>query len=78
MASVVHGSVVATEAELADAVRRIAGALHLVAEGAGAAPLAAVLSGRLPEDAPGPVVCVVSGGNIDAAVLARLLRGASA
>lgn len=75
---VVDGTAVVSVAEIAEAVRRIAAGLHVVAEGAGAAPLAAALAGRLPGDAPGPVVCVVSGGNLDAAVLARLLRGASA
>jgi len=44
----------------------------VVAEGAGAAPVAAALSGRAGR---GRVVCVVSGGNIDARVLARILGG---
>jgi threonine dehydratase len=43
-----------------------------VSEGAGAASVAAALSGRA---GGGKVVCVVSGGNIDAAVLATILRG---
>jgi threonine dehydratase len=44
----------------------------VVSEGAGAAPLAAALSGRAGR---GKTVCVVSGGNIDARVLARILSG---
>jgi threonine dehydratase len=46
---------------------------QVVAEGAGALAAAAILSGRIGTD--GPVVAVVSGGNIDAGHLARLLRG---
>jgi threonine dehydratase len=46
--------------------------LDAVAEGAGAAPVAAALSGRA---GGGKVVCVVSGGNIDPAKLAIILQG---
>ena len=49
------------------AVRLLAGRTRVVAEGAGALALAAAL-GR-----EGQVVCIVSGGNIDAAVLAEIL-----
>ena len=45
---------------------------RVVAEGAGAAPVAAALSGRA---GAGKVVCVVSGGNIDLAKLALILQG---
>jgi threonine dehydratase len=44
-----------------------------VAEGAGAASLAAALRS---ERATGNVVCVISGGNIDAGVYAQILGGA--
>ena len=43
-----------------------------MAEGAGAASLAAALGHRV----GGKVVCVVSGGNIDASKLATILSGA--
>jgi threonine dehydratase len=43
-----------------------------VAEGAGAASVAAALSG---EAGHGRIVCVVSGGNIDPLKLAAILRG---
>jgi threonine dehydratase len=46
----------------------------VVAEGAGAAPLAAALHARM-DPAPKRLVCVVSGGNIDATVLATILEG---
>lgn len=54
--------------------------LHLVAEGGGAVGLAALLEGTLREhlDPSGPAVLVVSGGNVDGAVLADVVeRGAA-
>jgi threonine dehydratase len=58
--------------EVADAMRILAARGRVVAEGAGALALAAALRGDAGE---GRVVCIVSGGNIDAAVLARVLAG---
>ncbi len=58
--------------EVADAVRTLAERVRVIAEGAGALSVAAALSGRV--DAR-KIVCVVSGGNIDFAVLTRILRG---
>jgi threonine dehydratase len=46
--------------------------MRVVPEGAGALPVAAALSGRI--DAK-KIVCIVSGGNIDMGVLARILEG---
>src|SRR5258708_5370957 len=66
------GAVVVTLDEVAAAVRLLAGRAHVVAEGAGAAPVAAALSGRA---GGGRVACVVSGGSIDPATLASLLAG---
>jgi threonine dehydratase len=57
---------------VAEAVRVLATRAHVVAEGAGALALAAALAGHGGE---GRVVCVVSGGNIDAARLAAILAG---
>ena len=62
---------VVTLEEVADAVRLLAERARVVAEGAGALSVAAALSGRA---GGGTVACVVSGGNIDSAVLARLLN----
>ena len=61
-----------SEQELADGVRLALRATHNLAEGAGAAPLAAAikLGARL---AGKRVVCVMSGGNIDRATLARII-----
>jgi threonine dehydratase len=53
-------------------VRLLASRAHVVAEGAGALPLAAALAGHGGE---GRVVCIVSGGNIDSDRLAAILSG---
>jgi threonine dehydratase len=58
--------------EVAEAMRLLASRARVVAEGAGALALAAALRGDAGE---GRVVCIVSGGNVDAAVLARVLAG---
>ncbi len=47
-------------------------ALRVIAEGAGALATAAALAGRA---GTGKVVCIVSGGNIDLATLAGILKG---
>jgi threonine dehydratase len=67
------GSLVVSLAAVAAAIRLLAERNHVVAEGAGAAPVAAALSGRAGR---GKVVCIVSGGNIDLARLALILQGA--
>lgn len=56
----------------AAAVRLLAERARIVAEGAGALAVAAALAGRAGE---GRIVCIVSGGNIDAARLATILEG---
>jgi threonine dehydratase len=60
-----------------DAIVRALGILieraKLAAEPAGAAALAAILSGAVTIPAGSRVVCVVSGGNVDPAVLQRAL-----
>lgn len=69
---VLAGSLVSTFADVVLALRLLVERNHIVAEGAGAAPVAAALSGK----AKGrKIVCVISGGNIDAPVLARILNG---
>ena len=66
-------SLVVPLAEVAAAVRLLAERNRIVAEGAGATPVAAALSGQA---GGGKIVCVVSGGNIDAVKLAAILTGA--
>jgi threonine dehydratase len=62
------------EAEIEDAVRVLASAAGVVAEGAAACAAAAVLAGRAGGEA-GPTVLVVTGRNIDRARLAEVLAG---
>jgi threonine dehydratase len=69
--ALLDGTVVVSLDEVADAVRLLAARAHVVAEGAGAAPVAAALSGRA---GGGRLACVVSGGSIDPATLASLLN----
>jgi threonine dehydratase len=66
------GSLVVALADVAGAVRLLAERNRVIAEGAGATPVAAALAGL---GGTGKVACVVSGGNIDAATLARILLG---
>jgi threonine dehydratase len=70
--SLLAGTVVVTVAEVAAAVRLLAERCRVIAEGAGAASVAAALAGKL--DAK-RVVCIISGGNIDTDKLATILRG---
>jgi threonine dehydratase len=65
-------SLVVPLAEVAAAVRLLAERNRVVAEGAGATPVAAALAGKA---GSGKVVCVVSGGNLDSTRLARVLVG---
>ncbi len=69
--------VVVTEDEIADAMSFCCNDLHLVVEGAGAVAVAAILAGRWhpPDGAAGPIVVVVSGGNVSPDILAGVLTG---
>jgi threonine dehydratase len=58
--------------EVVDAIKLLATGNHVVAEGAGAIPVAAALSNRHRFRS---VCAVVSGGNLDPALLAKILRG---
>ena len=62
MQPVVDGYVVVTLEQTKNAMRLMAEKARVISEGAGALPLAAALSGRAGK---GPIVAVVSGGNID-------------
>ena len=64
------GSLVVSLEETRAAIRLLAERGRVIAEGAGAASVAAALAGRA---GSGAIVCVVSGGNIDPKVLAAIL-----
>ncbi len=66
------GAEVVSLDDTAAAVRLLAERARVIAEGAGALAVAAALSGRVPGR---KLVCIVSGGNIDAGRLAAILRG---
>ena len=66
------GTRVVSLQQVADAIRRLAERNRVIAEGAAAAAVAVALAGLAGE---GKVACVVSGGNIDAQVLATILAG---
>jgi threonine dehydratase len=68
--------VTVTEPELAIAVVRLMELEKSVVEGAGAASLAALLSGKLPGLKGKKVVLLLCGGNIDLSILARLIDAA--
>jgi threonine dehydratase len=69
------GALVSPLSEVEAAIRLLVSRCAIVAEGAGGASVAAGLkhAGSL-----GPIVCVVSGGNLDPGVLARILNGEQA
>jgi len=69
MRPVADGAITVTLDETCEAMRLIAEKSRTIAEGAGALALAAALHEQL----DGPIVCVVSGGNIDLAKFAELV-----
>ena len=69
---VVDDAVVVSLPDVEDAIRFLVRRARVVAEGAGAASLAVARTGRV--DAR-RIVCLISGGNIDATTLANILQG---
>jgi len=72
MKGIVDGAVVVSLDEVRRAMRLMAEKSRVIAEGAGALPVAAALSGRAGE---GPIVAVVSGGNVDLKKFCELVNG---
>lgn len=66
--------VAVSEESLALAILRLLEREKSVVEGAGAAPLAACLAGKLPELSGKRVVLVLAGGNIDPVILERVIE----
>lgn len=62
MKPLIDGSLVVSLEDTRKAMRLMAEKARVIAEGAGAMPLAAALTGKAGE---GPIVCIVSGGNVD-------------
>ncbi len=70
MQGIVDGSIVVTLEDVMRAMRVVAEKVRVIAEGAGALAVAAALSGKAGE---GPIVAVISGGNIDLRKFAELI-----
>ncbi len=70
MRPVTDGTITVTLDQTREAMRLIAEKSRTIAEGAGALSLAAALTGQAGE---GPIVCIVSGGNIDLKTFAELV-----
>jgi threonine dehydratase len=70
MKDLIDGSIVVTLEQTKHAMRLMAEKARIVSEGAGALPLAAALSHKAGK---GPIVCIVSGGNIDLAKFCELI-----
>ncbi len=70
MRPVVDGSIVVTLEETRRAMRLLAEKARVIAEGAGALAVAAALTGKAGQ---GPIVAIVSGGNIDLAKFCELI-----
>lgn len=62
------------EEEIASAIMALLEREKTLVEGAGAAPMAALLAGRIPVDADDVVVPVLCGGNIDVSKLSRIIE----
>jgi len=68
----ISGSIVVSLADVASSIKLLVERNRVVAEGAGASSLAAALKGR---PGAGKTVCIISGGNIDASKLVKILQG---
>jgi threonine dehydratase len=74
MRPVVDGYIVVSLEQTKSAMRLMAEKARVIAEGAGALPLAAALTGKA---GPGPIVAIVSGGNIDLQKFSELIGSAA-
>ncbi len=70
MQPVLDGCIVVSLEQVRQAMRLMAEKARIISEGAGALPLAAALTGKA---GPGPIVAIVSGGNIDLKKFAELI-----
>ncbi|MBR1764976.1 MAG: threonine ammonia-lyase [Ruminococcus sp.] len=66
--------VTVTDDEVSSAILALIEQHKLIAEGAGAVSVAAVMFNKIPDIKGKNVVCVVSGGNIDVTILSRVIK----
>lgn len=69
----VDGVVTVTDEEISAAILALIEKQKMIAEGAGATPVAAVMAGKFPSLKGKKVCCLVSGGNIDVTILSRVI-----
>ena len=69
----VDGMTVVTDEEISAAILALIEKQKMIAEGAGAAAVAAVMAGKFPDLDGKKVCCLVSGGNIDVTILSRVI-----
>ena len=74
MSQWIDGIVLVDESEIAEAMFVLMERCKLVVEGAGAVAMAALLSGRIGTDGEGVTAAILSGGNVDAGLLASIAR----
>jgi threonine dehydratase len=75
VSKLVNGSIVLSMKQIADAIKLLMERSRVIAEGAGGSSFAAALTGKA---GSGKIVCVISGGNIDAEKLIKILSGTMA
>ena len=75
VSKLVDGSIVLSLKQIADAIKLLIERNRVIAEGAGGSSFAAALTGKAGK---GKIVCVISGGNIDAEKLIKILSGTMA
>lgn len=71
---IVDDVVLVEEQAIVDAILQLLERKKVLSEGAGASPLAALLSGKVPVREGEKVVLVISGGNVDTFLLERILK----
>ncbi|MGN0457679.1 MAG: threonine ammonia-lyase [Eubacterium sp.] len=72
--SYVDGIITVSDDEIALAILTLLEQQKLIAEGAGAVPVAAIMNGKIPDIKGKNVCCLVSGGNIDVTILSRVIE----
>ena len=75
VSKLIDDSIVLSLKQIADAIKLLMERSRVIAEGAGGSSFAAALTGKA---GTGKIVCVISGGNIDAEKLSRILSGTMA
>ena len=70
----VDGIVSVTDDQVCAAILALIERQKMIAEGAGAVSLAAVMFGKIPDVTGKKVMCLISGGNIDVTILSRVIN----